>query len=258
MGTIISVSNQKGGVGKTTTVVNLAAALVKEGHSVLCVDLDPQANMSSYLGYEDGEQPTISTLMQKATTVAPLDDDVRQAILVNDEGIHFIASDIFLSSADVFLATVMCREQTLKKLLTTEPVQSFDYIFIDCPPTLGILLTNALVASDKIIIPVQAQKFGYDGLSSLYSVIGLVQAQIKPELEVVGILLTMFDNTNMSKMVYDALYSEYKDLVFKSFIHKRTEAPNSTLNQCSMVGDTKSVLGGEYIRAAKELHERGI
>lgn len=141
MSKIISIANQKGGVGKTTTTVNMAAGLAHYGCSVLCIDFDPQANMSDYLGYEDDGLATISELMQAATQQQTL--DVAPLIRHNDEGIDYIPSNIILSSADVFLATAMCREQVLRRVLQVPELQAYDYILIDCLPSLGILLIVA-------------------------------------------------------------------------------------------------------------------
>lgn len=255
MSITIAIANQKGGVGKTTTTVNIAAALVEMGNKVLCVDLDPQANMSDYLGHEYDGLPTISTLMQQAATMQPI--ATMEAVRENKEGIFYIPSDIILSSADLFLATAMCREQTLKRILTQDVTDRFDYILIDCLPSLGILLTNALAASDSVLIPVQAQKYGYVGLSQLTQVIGIVQQNLNPQLKIAGIVLTMADKTRMSKMVEESLTEEYSNWLFNTHVHRRTEASISTLEQNSLISMGSSYLGNEYRQLAAELVERG-
>ena len=252
---ILSVANQKGGVAKTTTVVNLAAALVQKGFSVLCIDFDPQNNMSDYLGYEQGTSDTISGLMQKAATMQQF--DVSVCICHNKEGIDYIPSDIVLASADVFLATAMCREQVLKNVLACPEVQQYDFVIIDCLPSLGILLTNALAASDSVIIPVETQKFAMIGLKQLMDIIAIVRQALNPKLTVSGILPAKVDNTNMSTSVVEILRENHGDLVFETQISRRVEAANSTAAQQSLVSDKSSVLGKQYIQFAAELLERG-
>lgn len=257
MGKIIAVANQKGGVGKTTTAVNMAAAMVRLGYKVLCIDLDPQANMSDYLGFEPDGEPTIANLMMESAQYKEF--EVSYTIRTNAEGIDYIPSDITLSSADLFLATAMCKEHTLKRIVQNDVVQAYDYIFVDCLPSLGVLLTNALTACNSVLIPVQAQKYGYYGLSQLMDVIKLVKQNLNLDLKIDGILLTMIDNTNMAKIVQETLEEsdEYSPLLFDTVIHKRVEATDSTLMQKSMVSDPKSMLGQEYISVATELVQRG-
>ena len=161
---IIAVANQKGGVGKTTTVVNLGTALARKGKTVLCIDFDPQANLTSYVACEPGEE-TVATVMRAAALFQPA--DIGAAVCHSDKfGFDFLPADLRLSEADIYLATAMSRETVLRRML--EPLrQAYDYILIDCNPSLGLLLTNVLVASDKVIIPVQTQFFATQGLSAL-------------------------------------------------------------------------------------------
>ena len=154
---IIAVANQKGGVGKTTTVVNLGAALARKGKSVLCIDFDPQANLTNYVAGCQSWENTIASVMRAAVLFQPA--DIRETIYHSERfGFDFIPSDLRLSEADIYLATAMSRETVLRRVL--EPVrQAYDYILIDCNPSLGLLLTNVLVASNQVIIPVQTQYF---------------------------------------------------------------------------------------------------
>ena len=150
---IICVANQKGGVGKTTTVMNMAAGLVQKGKKILCIDFDPQGNLSDYLGHQADGISDISELMLSESRMQSY--DLTGIIRKNNEGIDYIPSSIALASADMFLAQAMCREQVLKRILKHGLFQEYEYIFVDCQPSLGILLTNALAASDEVLIPVQ-------------------------------------------------------------------------------------------------------
>ncbi len=254
MSNIVAIANQKGGVGKTTTAVNMAAGLALKGYRVLCIDFDPQGNLSNYLGWEPDDRPTISDLMTDAAQNRM--DNIPNAVRTGNENFDYIPSDIALASADLFLSSVMCREQVLKRITNQPLLQQYDYILIDCLPSLGILLTNALTAADSLIIPVQAQKFALDGLGQLESVYMMVKENLNPKLEIAGVLLTMVDNTNMSRAVEDALASAYGDKLFTSRIHKSVEASNSTYEQRSLVSRNSSRLGNEYRSMVAEYIER--
>ncbi len=258
MSKIIAIGNQKGGVGKTTTAVNMAAALAKRGKKVLGIDLDPQFNMSEYLGYEYNTIYSICDLMIATANNELSDEVIAQCIVHNDEGIDYIPSNIKLASADLFLSNVMCREQILKRILKRKIFDQYDVILIDCLPSLGILLTNALAAADGLIIPVQAQKFALDGLRQLEQVYQMVKLNVNPELNIEGVILTMYDNTNMSKAVEAELEAKYGSTLYVTRIHKRIEAPNSTYVQKSLVSYENSVLGAEYIRVTDEFIERSL
>lgn len=251
---IISIANQKGGVGKTTTALNIAAGLVKVEKKVLLIDLDPQSNLSHYLGFEPDEKPTISDLMSAAVTNTKV--DIAECIRTSRENIDYIPSNINLSSADFFLITAMNREQILKKVLNCEATMAYDYIIVDCLPSLGILLINALAASDKVIIPVQAQKFALDGLCLLLDIYRMVKGNINPGLEIGGVLLTMSDNTNMSKAVEAELKNQFKEKMFTTKISRSVEATNSTYAQKSLISSKSSKLGKEYMQVTTELLAR--
>lgn len=255
MATIIAITNQKGGVGKTTSTLNIAAGLAQQGKRVLCIDFDPQCNFSDYAGYD--EQPgdiTVTQLMQAAA--AQMDIPIESAIRKNPEGFDFIPSNLSLSTADLFLASVMCREKVFSRVLAHPIAAGYDYILVDCLPSLGVLLTNALAAADQVLIPVQAQKFSVDGLSTLLQIMTLVKGSLNPTLDILGFVLTMKDNTNMSAAVETNLQELYGDLCFSTHISRLVEASESTNERRSMVNSPGSRLGAEYISLVKELLAR--
>ncbi len=244
---IIAVANQKGGVGKTTTVVNLGAALARKGKSVLCIDFDPQANLTNYVAGCEPRENSIASVMRAAVLFQPA--DIRETIYHSERfGFDFIPSDLRLSEADIYLATAMSRETVLRRVL--EPVrQAYDYILIDCNPSLGLLLTNVLVASNQVIIPVQTQYFATQGLSSLEGVIGNVRMTLNPGLEIAGVLFTFRDRTSVSEAVTESLREQYAGAVFQTEISRRQEAINSTMMGKPATGD----VGREYAALADEL-----
>lgn len=245
---IITIANQKGGVGKTTTVVNIAAGLAEKGKKVLCIDLDPQGNLSDYLGYDfEGTRAIVDVLKGQAR----LSECVVSA---KNEPIDYIPADITLATADMFLAQTMCREQILRKAIASdENIGKYDYILIDCLPSLGILVTNALAAADGVIVPVQVQKFALNGIVQFEDVFNLVKDNINPELELLGILETMTENTQMAQAVDTALKQRYGELVFNTSISRRIEAANSTAEQKSLIAKKSSFLGGQYRSLVDEI-----
>lgn len=259
---IIAIANQKGGVGKTTTAVNLGTALELAGSKVLLIDLDPQANMSSYLGFEGDEKATMSDLVMTTAnnftmgaqkrTMPTMDECIR---FDETNKVHFIPADIGLAYADSCMMQAATRESILKFILSDKAVQEYDYVIIDCLPSLGILLINALTAADGVIIPVQTQKFALDGLDMLSEIYSQVKNTINNRIDIIGVLATMADNTNISKTVIDKLTERYGKKMFKTCIHKSVEAANSSERMKSLCLN-KTKLGEEYKALAEEVNER--
>ena len=209
MGKIIAFSNQKGGVGKTTTAINLAAYVAETGRKVLLVDFDPQGNATSGYGIEKNqlERNCYDMLMGDCTAA-----DVTHPTVIKN--LWIIPSNIDLAAAEVDLVPVPQRESALKRAL--EPVLGqYDYIFVDCPPSLGLLTLNALVASNSVIIPIQSEFFALEGLSQLMNSINIVKKRLNPTLTISGVVLTMYDmRTTMSKQVTEELFKYFGDKIY--------------------------------------------
>lgn len=219
----LAVSNQKGGVGKTTTCINLAAELGRKGYSVLSVDIDPQANCTSGLGV------TLTPNSHSLYNVLLGDVPPQEAILQTKwKGVSILPATLDLAGAEIELASSISRETKLRRVLSR--IQSFDIAILDCPPSLGMLTVNALVAADKLIIPIQCEYFALEGLGQLSRTITLIQDGLNQNLGIDGILLTMHDSrTRLSTDVADEIRRQFGDVVFKTFIPrnvKLAEAPS--------------------------------
>lgn len=247
---IISIANQKGGVGKTTTTMALGAALAARGKSVLLIDLDPQGNLSSYLGYEPDEGATIHDLI--VATASGKGFDALTCIRHSDaEQVDYIPANLTLSGVDVVIQSAIGKESILHRALQKDIFSDYDYILIDCLPSLGNLTLNAFGASDSVLVPVQAQKFAIDGLEALLDIMEMVKQIVNPRLSIEGILITMRDRTNMSQAVESALHEQYSDVLFDTAISRSVEAANSTAYQKSLVSYANK-LGNEYKEFADE------
>ncbi len=234
MSKIIAVSNQKGGVSKTTSTYNLGACLShKYNKKVLLIDIDPQANLSEYLEYEpDGTETMTQLIMSACMTGSVSCDMVKSTIRHCDAAkVDYIPSDINLASSESLMTTALSRETILKRILTEDITKEYDYVIIDCLPSLGTLLINALAASDNVLIPVQTQKFSMDGLQALEALIKQIRNTINPDLRIIGILPTMTDRTLISRTAMTTLEEIYGELLFETSISKSIEAAKSSENK---------------------------
>lgn len=252
MGKIISLANQKGGVGKTTTAINLAASLATFGKKILLVDADPQANASSGLGVD------IRSL--EFTIYECLIDGVSPQHTIRNteiENLDIIPSHIDLVGAEIEMLNLDNREQCLRQLLS--PLKKdYDYILIDCSPSLGLITVNALTASDSVIIPVQCEYFALEGISKLLNTIKIIKSKLNPSLEIEGFLLTMYDNRlRLANQVYEEVRKHFEGMVFDTAIMRNvrlSEAPSH--GKPVLTYDPESKGAKNYLDLAKELIEK--
>ncbi|ARD48387.1 sporulation initiation inhibitor Soj [Sporosarcina sp. P37] len=251
MGKIIAIANQKGGVGKTTTSVNLSACLAHIGKKVLLIDSDPQGNATSGVGVNKGDvQDCIYNML--------IDDvPVRDIILTtNIENLDIIPATISLAGAEIELVSTISREVRMKHAIQ-DIKDDYDYVIIDCPPSLGLLTLNALTASDSIIIPVQCEYYALEGLSQLLSTIRLVQKHLNESLYIDGVLLTMFDaRTNLGIQVIEEVKKYFQDKVYHTIIPRNvrlSEAPSH--GKPIILYDSRSKGAEVYLELAKEVVE---
>lgn len=252
MGKIIALANQKGGVGKTTTTINLAASLATLDKTVLVIDADPQANASSGLGID------IKTLKYSIYECMIDGVNIREAVLPTMvKNLDIVCSHIDLVGAELELLNVENRDRVLQNTLSGIKAD-YDYILIDCSPSLGLITVNALTAADSIIIPVQSEYFALEGISKLLNTIKIIKSKLNPKLEIEGFLLTMYDSRlRLANQIYEELKRHFRDMVFNSVIQrniKLSEAPSHGLPVLLYDAESRGAIN--HMQLAKEIIEK--
>ncbi|WP_442908622.1 ParA family protein [Homoserinibacter sp. YIM 151385] len=255
---ILTIANQKGGVGKTTTTVNLAASLARAGARVVVIDLDPQGNASTALGVEHrSETPSVYDVL---INDIPIDDVVQKS--PEFDTLWCVPATIHLAGAEIELVSLVAREQRLKKSLEeyfTEADDPVDYVFIDCPPSLGLLTINAFVAAREVLIPIQCEYYALEGLSQLLNNIKLIERHLNPELRVSTILLTMYDaRTNLANQVVEEVREHFPEQVLDTLIPRSVRISEAPSYQQTVISyDLNSAGSLSYREAAAEIAMRG-
>lgn len=251
MGKIIALANQKGGVGKTTTTINLGASLAVLDKKVLIVDADPQANASSGLGID------IRSVKLSIYECLINGDEAKNAILPTEvKGLDIIPSHIDLVGAEIEMLNIESREQILKQVLS--PLKdAYDFILIDCSPSLGLITVNALTAADSVIIPVQCEYFALEGISKLLNTIKIIKSRLNPSLEIEGFLMTMYDSRlRLANQIYEEVKKPFQNLVFNTVIQRNIKLSEaSSYGKPALLYDAESKGALNHIQLAQELIE---
>ena len=255
MGKIIAVANQKGGVGKTTTTINLAASLATLEKTVLVVDADPQANASSGLGVDIKE-------VDCSLYECIIDHtDVKEAIYTTDiDGLDIIPSHIDLVGAEVEMLKIKNNREKMMKELLAPMRDEYDYILIDCAPSLGLITVNCLTAADSVIIPVQCEYFALEGISKLLNTIKIIKSKLNPKLEIEGFLLTMYDSRlKLANQIYDEVKRHFQELVFKTVIQRNVKLSESPSHGLPVIlYDAESAGAKNHLNLAKEIIDKNM
>ena len=250
---IIAVANQKGGVAKTTSVINIGAGLALKGKKVLLIDTDNQSHLSRFLGYDgtDGK-PTISEMIWQ--TVSKVQKPVSEAIRKSELGVDYIPSNFMLAGIISILGTDSDSTGVFSRLFSDGTFDEYDYIIIDCPPTLDLLVSNALKACDKVLIPVQSDFWAYEGVDQILATLQRAKqtSDIKPY--VLGMLVTMYNKrTNSARAIMDAMNESYGEYVFENAIAFRDEVKVATIEHKTLVGKKNSITGQQYMAVVEEI-----
>lgn len=255
MGKIIAVANQKGGVGKTTTTINLAASLATLEKTVLVVDADPQANASSGLGVDIKE-------VDCSLYECIIDHtDVKEAIYTTDiDGLDIIPSHIDLVGAEVEMLKIKNNREKMMKELLAPMRDEYDYILIDCAPSLGLITVNCLTAADSVIIPVQCEYFALEGISKLLNTIKIIKSKLNPRLEIEGFLLTMYDSRlRLANQIYDEVKRHFQELVFKTVIQRNVKLSESPSHGLPVIlYDAESAGAKNHLNLANEIIDKNM